>query len=91
VQRRLDAERPVGPEKVASIQEWGTAMQERTRRDAVNAGTRWTEDEDEVVLALIDRPIFETCDELKRSLAAVSHRRTRLRQAMALVADSPAS
>jgi hypothetical protein len=65
--RRLDADRPVTPEKIAKILEWGHALQEQTRHEATNAYTRWTEDEDVVVLPLMDLPLVETCEELRRS------------------------
>jgi hypothetical protein len=88
IQRRLDADRPVPAEKIARIQQWGDATQQRTRRDATNAGIRWTDDDDAVVLDLMGRPIVETCEELRRSMAAVSHRRVRLRR---LLADNRAA
>jgi hypothetical protein len=78
-QRRLDAERQVCPEQIARIQAWSNATQERTRRDTVNTGTRWIEDEDAIGLELMGRPSVETCDDLRRSKAAVAYRKVRRR------------
>jgi hypothetical protein len=80
ITRRIDADRPVTPERVARLHEWQQATQERTLAQATSNGRRWSDAEDAVVLELMDRPVEETCEELGRSLYAVAQRRVALRK-----------
>jgi hypothetical protein len=80
IQRRLDESREIPPEVIARVQQWGRDLQERTKSKAQNSGNRWTDDEDEIVIALIDQPIEFTCQNLGRSLYAVAERRKKLRR-----------
>jgi hypothetical protein len=80
IQQRLDAERPVTPERVARLHQWQQDTQARTLVQATSNGRRWSDAEDAVVRELMDRPIEETCAELDRSLYAVQDRRARLRR-----------
>jgi hypothetical protein len=83
IQRQIDAERPVTPERVARLHQWAQDTQARTLAQATSNGRRWSEAEDAVVLELMERPVEETCAELDRSLYAVQDRRARLRRRLA--------
>jgi len=68
-------ERPLRPGALKRAHQWSQDRQAETRPQATNHGQRWTKKDDAVVLALIDRPIMETCESLGRSLFSVDRRR----------------
>jgi hypothetical protein len=80
IQRRIDALRPITQERIDAIHRWSNKMQQRTLRSATRARQRWTHDEDDIVLAMMLRPIEDTCIELGRSMHAVAYRRVILRR-----------
>lgn len=82
VTSRREDRLPPAARQLARITQYRTRLQAQTRQQAHNAGRRWTEDEEQIVLDLMDRPILETCAEVQRSFAAVSRRRSILRERM---------
>jgi hypothetical protein len=80
IQRVLDAQRPVTAEKLKRAHEWSRTVQAETKRQATQHMRRWSRDDDDILVKLLDHPITETCEVLGRSLHAVQNRRQVLKR-----------
>lgn len=80
IQQRLDEARPVMPEQVKRFHQWTDEAQQRSRTTATRTWARWTKDEDDILIALANRPLEVSCEELGRTLYAVNARRVVLRR-----------
>lgn len=89
INQRLDAARPITLEKLDRVHQRTLDQQAETRPRATNHGQRWTKEDDAVVLALIDRPIVESCEALGRSLYSVMRRRRVVRRWIAAPITTP--
>lgn len=80
IQRSIDATRDLRKDVVDRFHQWHHDAQAKTLAQARNSGAKWTDEEDEIVLAWIDRPIMETANELGRTYMATSARRKNLKR-----------
>jgi hypothetical protein len=80
IQRAIDAERLITPERVDRLHRWHRDAQQRSIAGATNAGARWTEDDDAYLLEHWDDGYEALAADLCRTVGAINLRRVVLKR-----------
>jgi hypothetical protein len=74
-------------ERTEYFRNWLLRSQEQSKATATKYRAPWTEEDDQVVLEMMEKPVEESCQILRRTAYGIIARRHRLRKKMAKLAE----